>query len=123
MGVNRPPRRAYSRSACRNCAENGPHWPSGKLNSVPTRELAVVFGQVFADGNRWLLLDLAEVDYISSAGFKTLVSAWQRARAAKGDLVIRYAHWARSGSPGDDRVKPRLHHRQLPEHALARLKK
>ncbi len=97
--------------------------PSGKLDSVQSRELAVVFGQVFADGNRWLLLDLAEVDYISSAGFKTLVSAWQRARAAKGDLILVTL---------TGRVREVLEMIGLnlvftiadsPEHALARLKK
>jgi anti-anti-sigma factor len=31
---------------------------------------------------------MSAVEHISSAGFKALVSAWQRARDLKGDLVL-----------------------------------
>jgi len=62
--------------------------PSGKLDAVQSRDLAVVLGQILDAGQRWLLLDMSEVDYISSGGFKALVSAWQRAHALKGDLIL-----------------------------------
>jgi serine/threonine-protein kinase RsbW len=62
--------------------------PGGKLDAVQSRELAAVLGRLLDDGHKWLLLDMSEVDYISSAGFKALVSAWQRARDLKGDLVL-----------------------------------
>ena len=39
-------------------------------------------------GHRWLILNMADVDYISSAGLKMLVSVWQRVRDQKGDLVL-----------------------------------
>lgn len=97
--------------------------PSGKLDLLLSRELSSVLGRVLDDGHRWLLLDMSEVDYISSAGFKTLVSAWQRARDVKGDLVLVM-------------LKPRVREvmemigldlvfsiAESPEHAIARLKK
>lgn len=62
--------------------------PSGRLDSVQSRELTVVLTRVLEEGGKWLLLDMSNVDYIASAGFKALVSAWQRARDAKGDLVL-----------------------------------
>jgi anti-anti-sigma factor len=39
-------------------------------------------------GNKFLVLDLAEVDYISSNGLKTVVTICRRAREANGDLVL-----------------------------------
>lgn len=62
--------------------------PGSKLDAVQSRELAGVLARVLDDGHKWLLLDMSEVEYISSAGFKTLVSAWQRARDLKGDLIL-----------------------------------
>jgi len=62
--------------------------PSGRLDAMQSRELTAVLWQVLEQGHKWLLVDMSEVDYISSVGFKTLVSAWQRARDLKGDLML-----------------------------------
>ena len=39
-------------------------------------------------GHKRLILDLSNVDYISSDGLKVLVGAWQRTREKKGNLVL-----------------------------------
>jgi serine/threonine-protein kinase RsbW len=62
--------------------------PSGRLDSSQTAPLETAFSREMAAGYKLLVLNMADVDYISSAGLKTLVSLWQRARDAKGDLVL-----------------------------------
>lgn len=62
--------------------------PSGRLDAMQSRDLAALLIRQFETGNKWLILDLSEVEYISSAGFKALVSAWQRTRELKGEFVL-----------------------------------
>lgn len=62
--------------------------PTGRLNDVQAHQVETTLLRQLAVGNRWLILDLHDVDYISSAGLKMLVSVWQRARDQKGDLAL-----------------------------------
>jgi anti-anti-sigma factor len=48
----------------------------------------VLLYEQLQEGHRWLVVNMAEVDFISSAGLKTLVSVWQRARDQKGELAL-----------------------------------
>lgn len=62
--------------------------PHGRLDAhlCPSVE-ATVERQLHA-GCKYLVLDLSDVSYVSSMGLKLLVSLWQRAREAKGDIVL-----------------------------------
>ncbi len=62
--------------------------PTGKLNAAQADLVETLLMRQLELGNRWLILDLSDVDYISSVGLKMLVSMWQRIRAQKGDLAL-----------------------------------
>jgi len=62
--------------------------PSGLLDDAQSKHLASVLGNQLDIGHRWLIVNMAGVEYVSSAGLKMLVTIWQRARDLKGDLVL-----------------------------------
>jgi serine/threonine-protein kinase RsbW len=61
---------------------------SGRIDTAASRELEHSFAQHLNSGQRHFVLDMAAVEYISSAGLKMLVSVWKRTRDDKGDLVL-----------------------------------
>jgi serine/threonine-protein kinase RsbW len=62
--------------------------PKGRLDATQATYLGqALIGQLEA-GHRWLVLNMADVEFISSAGLKMLVSVWQRVRDQKGDLAL-----------------------------------
>ncbi len=61
---------------------------SGRLDEPQSRQVASTLSGQLGMGHRWLVLDMAGVEYISSAGLKMLVSFWQRVRDQKGDLAL-----------------------------------
>ncbi len=62
--------------------------PSGRLDNAQGKYLASVLNGQLEMGHRLLIVNLRDVETISSAGLKMLVSIWQRARDLKGDLVL-----------------------------------
>ena len=62
--------------------------PTGRLDVAQAHLVEIALLRQLSIGNRWLILDLSDVDYISSTGLKMLVSVWQRVRAQKGDLAL-----------------------------------
>jgi len=66
--------------------------PSGRLDASLTGHLEAIMNRELRTGHRFLILDLDQVDYISSFGLKKLVGMWQRAREVKGDLVLVGLH-------------------------------
>lgn len=62
--------------------------PSGRLDDAQSKHLASVLGSQLEMRHRWLIVNMANVEYVSSAGLKMLVAIWQRARDLKGDLVL-----------------------------------
>lgn len=62
--------------------------PSGRLDHAQAKHLAAALNQQLEAGHRWLIVNLADVEFISSAGLKMLVSVWQRVRDQKGDLAL-----------------------------------
>jgi anti-anti-sigma factor len=62
--------------------------PSGRLDEMQAERLALLLNGELAAGHRWLVVNMSEVDSISSAGLKTLVSIWQRTRDQKGELAL-----------------------------------
>lgn len=62
--------------------------PSGKLDELQAELLAVILTEQLAAGHKWLIVNLSEVEFLSSAGLKALVAAWQRVRDQKGELAL-----------------------------------
>jgi len=62
--------------------------PAGRLDtfSVPAFEAAL--NENLDAGRSRLIVDLADVTYVSSSGLRALLSARRRARAAGGDVVL-----------------------------------
>ena len=62
--------------------------PNGRLDNAQSKHLASLLSGQLEQGHRWLIINMEDVEYVSSAGLKMLVSIWQRARDLKGDLVL-----------------------------------
>lgn len=62
--------------------------PSGRLDQAQANHLAATLNSQLESGHRWLIVNMADVEFISSAGLKMLVSVWQRVRDQKGDLAL-----------------------------------
>ncbi|MBL8118628.1 MAG: STAS domain-containing protein [Anaerolineae bacterium] len=60
---------------------------SGRIDSTNANELGEGLNSVINEGRLQLVLDLANVDYMSSAGLRELVSALKKVRG-KGDLRL-----------------------------------
>lgn len=62
--------------------------PQGALTRSRGRMLAVVVDALLAEGVRYLILDLAEVEAVSDAAWQILVGAGERAHQARAALVL-----------------------------------
>lgn len=62
--------------------------PHGRLDTALCSGLSVIVDEHLRAGRRKLIIDMSDVDYVSSTGLKTMVSLWQKTREAKGDLVL-----------------------------------
>lgn len=62
--------------------------PSGRLDDAQSKHLASALSSQLELGHRSFVVNMADVEYVSSAGLKMLVSVWQRVRDLKGDLVL-----------------------------------
>lgn len=62
--------------------------PSGRLDSNSSPRLERLLTLLLDEGQRWLYIDLTDVTYIASSGLKILVSAWRRAQAQQGDVLL-----------------------------------
>lgn len=60
---------------------------TGRIDTLTAPELEVKFGEIKNDADK-VIFDMTEVEYISSAGMRTIVAA-HRAMAAKDGLVLR----------------------------------
>ena len=61
---------------------------SGRVDSMNASELGVALANEIDSGRTLLVLDLAGVDYMSSAGLRELVNSLKRAKRATGDLRL-----------------------------------
>jgi anti-sigma B factor antagonist len=61
---------------------------SGRVDSMNASELGVALANEIDGGRNLLVLDLAGVDYMSSAGLRELVNSLKRAKKATGDLRL-----------------------------------
>ncbi len=64
----------------------------GNLDSGDAERLKRVLGDLLADGQSRLVVDLSEIVYMDSRGLGTLVAAMKQAQAAGGDLTLCGLH-------------------------------
>lgn len=62
--------------------------PEGRIDSSNAHELRRALGSILDANNTNLVIDLHNVDYISSAGLREIVSAFKRARQQGGDVRL-----------------------------------
>jgi len=61
---------------------------SGRIDSMNADELGATLSAEFERGSRQVVLDLANVSYMSSAGLRELVAAYRKFQDASGDLRL-----------------------------------
>ncbi len=62
--------------------------PVGRLDSASSPELELAILERLDGGCRRLVFDLADMDYVSSAGLRVILLAGKKLRASQGKLVI-----------------------------------
>ncbi|NDJ60334.1 MAG: anti-sigma factor antagonist [Chloroflexi bacterium] len=62
--------------------------PNGRLDLTCVADMEMLLAKHLAAEHNDLVVNMAAVDYIASAGLKMLVGMWQRARERNGDLVL-----------------------------------
>jgi anti-anti-sigma factor len=62
--------------------------PYGILDGVQAKELRQQVGELVAAGDRLVLIDLAEVNFMDSSGLGALVAALKMLKTAGGDLYL-----------------------------------
>ena len=60
----------------------------GRIDSMNANQLGEALLLEIDNGNNKLVLDLARVDYMSSAGLREIVTSLKRAKRADGDLRV-----------------------------------
>jgi anti-sigma B factor antagonist len=71
---------------------------SGSVDALTAAELSSVIGDQIAEGRVQLVMDLTGLEFMSSAGLRTLLGAVKETRSNGGDLRIA------SSNPGIDKV-------------------
>ena len=71
---------------------------TGSVDALTAAELSKVLSNQVAEGHANLVVDLIDVEFMSSAGLRTLLGAVKEARSSGGDLRIT------STNPGIDKV-------------------
>lgn len=61
---------------------------AGRLDQLLTPQLEETLLSLLENGHHRLLVDMKDVTYINSGGLRTLVTAWRKARAGGGNLVL-----------------------------------
>ncbi len=62
--------------------------PQGRLDAVTVPALEVVLDDHLSAGRVRLVIDLGDVNYISSSGLRALLSVRRKAQAGGGDVVL-----------------------------------
>ena len=60
----------------------------GRLDVTTTAELDKTFSSLFESGGAKILVDCAELEYISSAGLRTLLAAAKNSKKQNGKIVL-----------------------------------
>jgi anti-anti-sigma factor len=72
---------------------------NGRIDAFSVSELRPRLQTLTHDGAKYFVVDLADVDFMDSAGMAVLVSLLKNARAADGDVCLITPH-----SPGAQRI-------------------
>lgn len=62
--------------------------PHGRLDSISSPLLSNTLNEQLRLGHAALIIDLSEVDYVSSSGLKVLAAVWRDTRERKGNLML-----------------------------------
>ncbi len=60
----------------------------GRMDAVTTPEIESRLGQIVDGGEKRLLVDLQQLDYISSAGLRALLATAKRLKSEQGDIAF-----------------------------------
>ena len=60
----------------------------GRLDAVSSRELNERLADLFEGGARTVILNLAGVDYISSAGLRSILTAAKKMKSRNGHIIL-----------------------------------
>jgi anti-sigma B factor antagonist len=61
---------------------------SGKLDAYSSREMEATFNAVVDTGNIRVVVDATNLEYISSAGLRVLLSALKKVKKQQGDIKL-----------------------------------
>jgi anti-sigma B factor antagonist/stage II sporulation protein AA (anti-sigma F factor antagonist) len=61
---------------------------SGKLDAATSPNLEKKIEAAIQEGVKFIFLDFSDVDYMSSAGMRLLLSTTKKMKANKGDLIL-----------------------------------
>lgn len=61
---------------------------AGRIDAARAPELETALEDLLSKGHRNLILDMAEVDFVSSSGLRVMLTARKSAQKAGGDLSI-----------------------------------
>ena len=61
---------------------------SGRLDQSLNPKLEETLNDLLENGHTSLVVDLTHATYINSGGLRCLVSAWRKARAHEGDVIL-----------------------------------
>ncbi|HWR39236.1 MAG TPA: STAS domain-containing protein [Patescibacteria group bacterium] len=59
-----------------------------KVDGNSSREVEVEISRIWEEGNRKLICDLSQTEYISSAGLRVFLSALKRSQKAGGQMIL-----------------------------------
>jgi anti-anti-sigma factor len=62
--------------------------PKGRLDSNTAPELEAALIKLQSDGRIHIVLDLSEIEFLSSAGLRVMVSTMKNLRKSSGDLAV-----------------------------------
>lgn len=61
---------------------------SGRLDSVTVKDFEAKIGELLASGAKRLVLDCAELEYVSSAGLRMILATMKKLRAEQGAFSL-----------------------------------
>ncbi|THF57293.1 STAS domain-containing protein [Pseudothauera rhizosphaerae] len=62
--------------------------PTGRIDSATASAFDRTVNEVFDSGARWVVLDMSQLEYISSAGLRGVLIAGKKARALPGGKLV-----------------------------------
>ena len=75
--------------------------PTGRLDGIYSSAFAKEVGELITGGNPKILIDFAEIDYVTSAGIRAVLLLMKKAKASGGSfaLCVSTSRYARCSTP------------------------